>query len=79
MSSFYDNEDIECDGDYWHGSIEVRISDRVRDERLKEFGYRVIRFWEHEINDNVKRCVRKIKRIIKSYDEETNGMLKMFA
>lgn len=49
---------IEADGCYWHGcSIHYpelsdrRLKDIERDKKLIERGVKVIRFWEHEIND----------------------------
>ena len=45
---------IECDGCYWHGCPihfpeRIRSKDAVRDAKLNLLGYKVIRFWEHEI------------------------------
>ena len=48
---------IECDGCYWHG-CDIHYPDRnykqekdkTRDLKLEALGYKVIRFWEHEIN-----------------------------
>ena len=28
--------------------------------QLKELGYNILRFWEHEINENPKKCLQKI-------------------
>ena len=54
---------IECDGDYWHGNLDIfpisklnkdrlckRCLDFERTVQLEEVGYNVIRLWEHEIN-----------------------------
>lgn len=50
---------IECDGCYWHGCPEhhpeitsKKDKDRRIDEYLPELGIKVIRFWEHDINQN---------------------------
>ncbi len=53
---------IECDGDYWHGNIEIvpinKMSQKIKERRcldyertaqLEEAGFRVIRLWEHKI------------------------------
>lgn len=32
-----------------------------QNKTLKALGYRVIRLWEHEINNNINFCVTKIK------------------
>lgn len=55
---------IECDGNYWHGNQEFysdkelnekifkqKEIDKIRTKELIECGYRVIRFWEHEIKN----------------------------
>ncbi len=55
---------IECDGDYWHGNLEVydnwnnlnqkqkvqKIIDYERTNELEEKGYKVWRLWESDIN-----------------------------
>jgi DNA mismatch endonuclease (patch repair protein) len=33
--------------------------------QLKELGYNILRFWEHEINENPEKCLQKIIKIIK--------------
>jgi len=55
---------IECDGDYWHGNLEIYSIDKMRQgtkeqrcldyertAQLEEAGFRVIRLWEHEIKE----------------------------
>ena len=47
---------IECDGCYWHGCPihhpnRANSKDSIRDNKLSSLGYKVIRFWEHEINN----------------------------
>lgn len=49
---------IQCDGCYWHNCpkhypnhhIEQTAKDRKKDNFLLERGYKLVRFWEHEIN-----------------------------
>lgn len=56
---------IECDGCYYHGcpihfpnsNVNRRVKDEIRDSRLKGLGYKVIRFWEHELNPLKLRMV----------------------
>ena len=48
---------IECDGDYWHSSVQAIEKDGRRDKELKELGYVIYRFWEHEIKADVSKCV----------------------
>jgi len=40
---------LECDGDYWHHFPEGREKDRVKTKEMEAAGYRVFRFWEHDI------------------------------
>lgn len=62
---------IECDGDYWHGNLEIypmnkltnqikvqRCLDYERTAQLEDAGFKVIRLWENEIN---KMDVNKFK------------------
>ena len=53
---------IFADGDYWHsdGFPETRKRDKIVNKELKKQGYKVLRFWEHEIKKNVDFCINKI-------------------
>jgi DNA mismatch endonuclease (patch repair protein) len=50
---------IECDGCYWHGCPihhpmfhqNARRKDMEKTARMEELGFKVIRFWEHEIKN----------------------------
>lgn len=53
---------IECDGCYYHGCPEhypnfINKKDKNKTERLKNLGYNVFRFWEHDINRSIQKCV----------------------
>jgi hypothetical protein len=37
------------------------IKDIYRNKRLKELGYRILRFWEYEIYNDLKGCLDKIE------------------
>ncbi len=52
---------IFCDGDYWHTLPDRKLMDRRVNDTLSRDGWHVYRFWEHEINSNVKGCVDKIE------------------
>lgn len=56
---------IYCDGDYWHNRPEAREKDERQNKILKENGFKVFRFWEHEINKSPKACLDKIKIYLK--------------
>lgn len=62
---------IECDGDYWHGNPDKfkifnktqknNISrGKAKDNYAKKHGYKVIRFWESEINEELENVKKKI-------------------
>lgn len=51
---------IQADGDYWHNLPRVRDRDARQSMVLVANGYRVYRFWEHEINESVENCINKI-------------------
>ena len=51
---------IYADGDYWHNRHEAKLKDEQQNFMLKFLGYKVYRFWEHEINNNVCACVHRI-------------------
>jgi very-short-patch-repair endonuclease len=42
---------IEVDGDYWHNRPESKIRDAFINRDLEIKGYKVYRFWEHDIID----------------------------
>lgn len=52
---------IFCDGDYWHNYPEGTNRDRYVDERLKREDWISLRFWGHEINESVSKCVDVIE------------------
>ncbi len=54
---------IYCDGDYWHNLPDAIKKDKRQNKCLKEMGYKVLRFWEHEINKNLNYCIETIKEI----------------
>jgi len=69
---------IECDGDYWHNRPGCQEKDKRRDIDLKNNGYKVFRFWEQEINTDIKKCVDKLLKSIisgnskKLYEEKSD-------
>jgi len=59
---------VFCDGCYWHGCpihfpgrINIKNDAKVTADLVSK-GWRVIRFWEHEINTNLEECVNKIEQ-----------------
>ena len=66
---------IEIDGNFWHGNkkmypklskmqLENKINDLYKDGLAKTSGYRIIRFWEHEINNNPIAIKQKLLKEI---------------
>ena len=54
---------IFADGNYWHNLPNAQEKDKKVTEELQKQGYMVLRFWEHEINNNPDECINKIKGI----------------
>lgn len=52
---------IQCDGDYWHNLPGSRKRSERQDKVLTFNGFNVYRFWGHEINESVKKCIDKLK------------------
>jgi DNA mismatch endonuclease (patch repair protein) len=51
---------IFCDGDYWHNINSYKVRDRRINKLLLKKGYKVIRIWQHEIDENIDKCIDKI-------------------
>lgn len=47
--------DVETDGDVWHATPERAPQDNIRDNALKTLGYRVLRFSEYQIKEELER------------------------
>jgi very-short-patch-repair endonuclease len=68
---------IECDGEAFHNSEAAKMSDRERDEYLKEHGYKVMRFTGSEImfqKNYIEYQIQKIKaEIMEGIDPYPTG------
>ena len=53
--------DVEADGESTH--LDPRI-DAERDSRLENLGWRVVRFWNHQIRDDIDYCVRRVLDLV---------------
>lgn len=52
---------IKSNRDYWIPKIERNIQrDKEQMRELESQGYKVLRFWEHEINKNFEECISKV-------------------
>lgn len=64
------NSVIQCDGCYWHNCPIHNLKplagrtekDRNKDLILYSNGFKVFRFWEHEINKSTEECINRIKQ-----------------
>jgi len=57
---------IEVDGERYHRDWngELCRRDRIRNQRLMELGWDVMRFWVYEIRDETEGCIQRIKNWI---------------
>ncbi len=66
---------VECDGDYWHANPNKYSSekmnqiqkkntsvDKKRERIIQVSGWKILRFWESEINTNIQEVVNKIEK-----------------
>lgn len=51
---------IECDGAYWHGTVEAKAKDHRRDWFLRRRGFRIARLAEADIKRDCASAVRNI-------------------
>jgi len=55
--------DIEVDGERYHRNWDGELCrrDQIRNHRMFELGWDVMRFWVYEIRDDIDGCIRRIK------------------
>lgn len=52
---------------FWRKKIEANIKrDRRNNTLMRKMGWKIIRVWEHEINNSPEKCIRKVKASLKS-------------
>ena len=56
--------DIEVDGERYHRNWtgELCRRDQIRNQRLYELGWDVVRFWVYEVWDEIDFCVDKVNQ-----------------
>ncbi|MGY0572422.1 AAA domain-containing protein [Bradyrhizobium sp. RDM12] len=56
--------DIEVDGVRWHTDVagNRKTSDRLRDNEVTARGFTVLRFWVHQLADDMEGCLDRIER-----------------
>jgi very-short-patch-repair endonuclease len=54
---------IEIDGERYHRNWDGELCrrDQIRNQRLMELGWDVMRFWVYQIRDDLDRCVARVK------------------
>lgn len=63
---------IQWDGDYWHGfngaitkqQLKRQRLDRSQDAYMLKMGYKILRFWEHEVKKEGERVYEDIRKTI---------------
>lgn len=55
---------IFADGDYWHNLPNIIKKDKRVNKKLKKLGWTVLRFWGHEINDDLNFCINKVLEVL---------------
>ncbi len=55
---------IECDNRKAHTGPQARARDRAKDLALEHHSWQVLRFTDHEILFEMKKCMQKIRRIL---------------
>ena len=55
--------DVEVDGERYHREWtgELCRRDQIRNQRMYELGWDVMRFWVYEVRDNIDNCVKSIQ------------------
>jgi very-short-patch-repair endonuclease len=55
--------DIEVDGEHYHRNWngELCRRDQIRNQRLMELGWDVLRFWVYQIRDDLPGCVERVR------------------
>ncbi len=64
------NNKIKSNTLFWHSKIKRNIErDSEVNDTLKQKGWHVFRFWEHEINKDVSACIAKVKQYLQLVEE----------
>jgi DNA mismatch endonuclease (patch repair protein) len=57
---------IKNNRSYWIPKIERNIArDKKNNRELKKAGWRVIRFWQHQVIKDLRKCIQKIKKSLR--------------
>jgi DNA mismatch endonuclease (patch repair protein) len=51
--------------DYWKAKIERnKARDKATTQKLESDGWLVLRFWEHEVREDLERCLSKVRSLM---------------
>ncbi len=51
---------------FWKKKLEGNVTrDREVNTALKKVGWKVIRFWEHDVEMDVERCVARVQQVLR--------------
>ncbi len=70
--------DVEIDGERYHREWtgELCRRDQIRNQRMYELGWDVMRFWVYEVRDNIEECVKSIQEWRETSSVVSNGSNK---
>jgi len=56
--------DVEVDGVRWHTDAtgNRKTADRLRDKEVMGRGWKVLRFWVHQLSENMEECLDRVER-----------------
>lgn len=58
---------IKSNREYWIPKIEKNIKrDKANNKNLKQRGWIVLRYWEHQIKHDIQRCIDQIVDLLKN-------------
>ena len=63
----------KSNNDYWDKKLALNVKrDKKKRDTLKKQGYRVIKFWEHQIQDDLHQCYLIVDKIYKGKIKSKN-------
>jgi very-short-patch-repair endonuclease len=64
---------IEIDGERYHRNWDGELCrrDQIRNQRLMELGWDVMRFWVYQVRDDLDWCIGRVKYWIDRGNEQT--------
>ncbi len=70
---------IEIDGDRYHHNWDGELCrwDQIRNQRLMELGWDVMRFWVYQVRDDLENCVRRVQDWAASTEALRGGLIQV--